>query len=1073
MFRQNVNTLWAGLLLVFGSQSAWSDQPTQVVRIGETQFTIPADWELQQVANADMTTWPILADWDTQGRLLLIESGGVSKPIQEHNLKQLHRVVRLEDQDQDGVFDKRTVVATGLPFMEGVLCIGQDLLVTAPPNIYRLIDHDEDGLFEGREVWFDGQTITNCANDLHGPYLGRDGWIYWNKGAFAEQQHSLANGKTLVSSAAHTFRRKLSGGAIEVVMTGGMDNPVGLAFTPEGERFFSSTFLHHSGHGLRDGITHSVYGSLFGKVHRVIDGHVRTGSLMPVTIDLGPAAPSGLKCLTSTAVIPPQASDECILVAAQFNLQKVSAHRLRASGASFTSHNEDIVVADRIDFHPTDVLEDTDGSLLIVDTGGWYDLCCPSSRIDQKAANGGIYRLSRKSGNSPSLATRAPKKGEGNAASPEHGPETENGNPENRGPEKSVPENRVPEDIAQSLVDARPWIARQAQLQLLTMDPSAAELLGEALHRLADDAAQPLPQRLTYLWSLCTLGSEPALQAIQHLLDSQSSSVVQAACHALALHRYAPARKRIERLLQHDSLSVRRAAAEAVGRIGDVASARELLASLSADDSDRHLQHSVAYALIELEAVDASLEYLAPGHNRLQQQIAMTVVDQLGAAEQLPTEAMLAAAASSELLYQRTASEILAKHPNLVPRYIDAMTRQLQNIPASAEALLTLIEGWKDTDEVKALLTQWFQLAPTLKPAQQTWLTEALSLYADRKIEASWISPLSKWFDQAKPAQQLRIADALRRLDLADAGQLRDSLLAAAKLASDDLRRWQLLAALPVGTQLGEAQLEQRLLASVTTEDPELSQAAIAALQRIQLTADSGRELVDSLQRLSPRGLAVAVEAVSRLRDDDLALAMLTELRQLPAARTLNTEQLLNLFRHRSSALRSSAEQSVAAITQPPQDVEAKVKATLSKLPPGDAIHGLQLFRSNKAGCSSCHRLGHVGGELGPELTRIGASRSTHALLEAILFPSARLEQSFQPTKVLTHDGQIFNGLLAKHLSPTQFVLQLSADKAVVLDVQDIDRQEPSQVSIMPSGMAELLTDQELADLLAILESAK
>ena len=48
-----------------------------------------------------------------------------------------------------------------------------------------------------------------------------------------------------------------------------------------------------------------------------------------------------------------------------------------------------------LDFHPTDVLEDADGSLVVVDTGGWYKLCCPSSQLQKPDVLGGIYRVRR------------------------------------------------------------------------------------------------------------------------------------------------------------------------------------------------------------------------------------------------------------------------------------------------------------------------------------------------------------------------------------------------------------------------------------------------------------------------------------------------------------------------------------------------------------------------------------------------------------------------------------------------------------------------------------------------------
>ena len=49
-----------------------------------------------------------------------------------------------------------------------------------------------------------------------------------------------------------------------------MDNPVGIAFLPNGERFFTTTFLQHPAAGKRDGIIHAVYGGIWGKDHDVI-----------------------------------------------------------------------------------------------------------------------------------------------------------------------------------------------------------------------------------------------------------------------------------------------------------------------------------------------------------------------------------------------------------------------------------------------------------------------------------------------------------------------------------------------------------------------------------------------------------------------------------------------------------------------------------------------------------------------------------------------------------------------------------------------------------------------------------
>src|SRR5262249_2843368 len=107
----------------------------------------------------------------------------------------------------------------------------------------------------------------------------------------------------------------------------------------------------------------------------------------------GPAAPSGLHRYESDA-FGPEYKDN--IFACLFNLQKVTRHVLTPDGATFKSRDEDFVVSDNKDFHPTDVIEDADGSLLIIDTGGWYRICCPSSQPTKPDVKGAIYRVRRK-----------------------------------------------------------------------------------------------------------------------------------------------------------------------------------------------------------------------------------------------------------------------------------------------------------------------------------------------------------------------------------------------------------------------------------------------------------------------------------------------------------------------------------------------------------------------------------------------------------------------------------------------------------------------------------------------------
>src|SRR5947208_13570322 len=357
-------------------------------------LTVPPGFQVERAAGPPLVDRPIVADFDEQGRLYVAESSGSNDKVEKQLQEKPHRILRLEDTNGDGRFDKRTVFADNMMFPEGTMWFNGSLYVSAPPSIWKLTDTDGDGVADQRVEWFQGKTLTGCANDLHGPYLGPDGWIYWCKGAFAKQTYERPGKEPFVTRAAHIFRARPDGSGIEPVMTGGMDNPVQVVFTPGGERIFTTTFFQHPGGGQRDGLIHAIYGGVYGKDHAVIYNHPWTSQhLMPVLTHLVPAAPSGLTRYASRVF---GADYQDNLFAALFNLRKVTRHVLEAEGATFKSRDSDFLVSDNRDFHPTDVLEDADGSLLVVDTGGWYKLCCPTSQLVKPDVLGAIYRIRRK-----------------------------------------------------------------------------------------------------------------------------------------------------------------------------------------------------------------------------------------------------------------------------------------------------------------------------------------------------------------------------------------------------------------------------------------------------------------------------------------------------------------------------------------------------------------------------------------------------------------------------------------------------------------------------------------------------
>ncbi|MBX9626733.1 MAG: c-type cytochrome, partial [Gemmataceae bacterium] len=120
----------------------------------------------------------------------------------------------------------------------------------------------------------------------------------------------------------------------------------------------------------------------------------------------------------------------------------------------------------------------------------------------------------------------------------------------------------------------------------------------------------------------------------------------------------------------------------------------------------------------------------------------------------------------------------------------------------------------------------------------------------------------------------------------------------------------------------------------------------------------------------------------------------------------------------------------------------------------------------------ACHQMGYVGGKVGPDLTRVGGTRSDRDLLEAIVFPSASFVRSYEPVRVVTTDGRTLSGVLTKD-APDEIVLAVAADKEERIARADVESIGPGTVSVMPAGLDQQLSVQDLADLVAFLKASK
>ncbi len=119
-----------------------------------------------------------------------------------------------------------------------------------------------------------------------------------------------------------------------------------------------------------------------------------------------------------------------------------------------------------------------------------------------------------------------------------------------------------------------------------------------------------------------------------------------------------------------------------------------------------------------------------------------------------------------------------------------------------------------------------------------------------------------------------------------------------------------------------------------------------------------------------------------------------------------------------------------------------------------------------KAQCAKCHRMGQVGKAVGPDLSNVSKRFTRKEALESIMFPSHVISDQYATKRVLTADGKVLSGILSTN-SDGSITIRDSNLRETVVAEQDVDQVHPSKVSLMPSGLLDNLSAEEIRDLMA------
>ena len=410
-------------------------------------------------------------------------------------------------------------------------------------------------------------------------------------------------------------------------------------------------------------------------------------------------------------------------------------------------------------------------------------------------------------------------------------------------------------------------------------------------------------------------------------------------------------------------------------------------------------------------------------------------------------------------------------------------------------------EGW--SDEIIALLDQLLQRPDRLSAETERLLTGALLAFCGEanvqqlvanalgrtetplevrklllgvvarcrlpSVPAAWSAALQSMLE-GSDAQLLREAVAVvRTRGLRDFDEQLDRLSRRDDLPAE--LRVAALEALAAGKRPVDAD-QFKLLRGALGEDaaPLLRVTAARTLGALTLNGEQLIQLTSDVAAGGPLTAPLLTPAFVQSRDAKVGLALVAALNESSGAHALTADELRGLLKNYPADVHRAAVTLLGRLEarqQGQEDYLAEVTGRTLQAQ-GNAERGREIFFSKKVGCYGCHRLGDLGGFVGPDLSQIGRIRWPRDLLEAIVFPSSTIIPDYRTFTIATHDGQILNGMIVRENSDALF-LRTSQLAEIRVARRDVDSIRPLNVSIMPEGLEKTMTSQEFADLLEFL----
>lgn len=947
------------------------------------QMNVPEGFNVQLAAGEPDVHQPVAMAFDNRGRLWVAEA--YTYPIPAKEGEGLDKIVILEDENQDGVFDSRKVFAENLNLVSGLEIGHGGVWIGAAPYFMFIPDADGNDVPDAEpQILLDGFGFQDTHETLNTFNWGPDGWLYGCQGVFTHSKvgkpGSTDAQRTPMNAAIwryhpvnHTFE----------IFAEGTSNPWGVDFNDQGQAFATACVIPHLFHVIQGGRYQRQAGQHFNPytyddIKTVADhlhyaGNIRDhawwGDEPPIQNDTSDAGGGHAHC---GAMIylgdnwPQRYRNRLFMNNIHGN--RVNSDRPVRQGSGYVGkHGDDLLLANDRWFRGINLRYGPDGSVYLID---WYDknACHRNNPEIWDRTNGRVYNIS---------------------------------------------------------------FGQPKRVQVNLTELSDAELAAMAWE--------------TNDWYVRMARKELAYRAADNRLDK---SVVA---------------KEVSKLLSADD-DTRVLRGMWLGHVTGVLTAEQRMSALN------HASPYVASWSIQLSAEggEVSDAFLAK------------MVDLSGQANQDPIVRLYLASAAGRLpMNQRwDLVQNLSQHEgdaddHNLPLLIWYATEPL--VPQDTSQALKMAAGSKIAKVREfilrraaadpASLNQLIASAMELDTAGQSMVLDQVSAAMKGRVNVEMPASWEKAYQVFAKSDSKELREQALRLAVTF-GDRRVFPELRATLANDEASielRQQAMDILVAGQ---DKEAASALQAAVST--PALQAAAIRALAAYN-DPKTAEVILAAYGNLAPATKSDAVATlVSRL---PYATALLdsVEAGKVPSS-DLHAYHVRQLQSFGDDALLARLEKVWGMIGSSSESEKAAMEKYKGILNPafvakGDASHGRMLFQKT---CATCHTLFGEGQKVGPDLT--GSNRANlDYILENILAPSSVVGKDYQMTLLQLYDGRVVSGLI-KQETDSALTLQTINDE-VVIALEDIDARKLSEQSLMPTGLIETMSDEQVRDLVKYLAS--